>query len=71
MRKRKPNPLALEQRLGVTVDNSAATLDCGRSKIYDLVRKGKLKLVDIDGMSRITADSLRKLVAAQKKVVTK
>lgn len=65
MRRRRPNQLPLDQRLGLTIDHSAAALDCGRSKIYDLIGKGKLQVIDVDGMRRVTGESLRALVAAQ------
>jgi hypothetical protein len=62
MRKRKPNPLLPDQRLGFTLQHSAYALDCGTSKIRDLVEKGQLELVYVDGMPRITGESLRSLM---------
>jgi hypothetical protein len=62
MRQRKPNTLPLDQRYALTIANSAQALDCGKVKIYDLAKKGLLEFVDVDGMRRVTARSLRRLV---------
>lgn len=62
MRRRRQNPLPLDQRLTVTVDYAADALDVGRSKVYDLVRRGELRMVDIGGMRRVSGESLRRLV---------
>ena len=63
MRQRKPNNLPLDQRLGLTVGHSAQVIDCGVSKIWALVKKGKLKVKYVDGMPRITSESLRALMS--------
>ena len=34
----------------------------GRTKIYELVKSGRLKLIKIDGLARIEGDSLRSLL---------
>jgi hypothetical protein len=62
VRKRNPNCLPLDQRLSLTVENSAQALDIGKSKVWELIKQGKLQAVSIDGMTRVTADSLRALV---------
>ena len=67
MRERKPNPLPLDQRLGLTVTHTAQVLDCGDLKVWDLIRKKKLSTVDVDGMTRVTGESLRALVAGSQK----
>ena len=38
-------------------------LSCGRVKIYQLVKSGRLEMVKLDGRSRITDRSLRRLIA--------
>jgi hypothetical protein len=60
MRQRNPNKLPIDQRLVFTIDHAKDALDCGRSKVYELIRKGVLELTDIDGMKRITGESLRR-----------
>jgi hypothetical protein len=65
MRLRKPNTLPLDQRFALTIDNSARALDCSRTKIYDLRKAGLLEFIDVDGMTRVTARSLRKLVGEE------
>jgi hypothetical protein len=62
VRKGKPNLLALDQRLALTIDNSAAALDCSRTKIYELAKKGLIEFLSVDGMTRVSASSLRRLV---------
>jgi excisionase family DNA binding protein len=68
MRKKSVNHLALDQRLALTINSCAEALDCGRTKIYDLIHAGKLKVVDVNGMTRVTADSLRALVSGHQSV---
>jgi hypothetical protein len=67
MRKRKPNTLALDQRFAVTIDHTAAALDCSRTKVYDLKNNGLLEFVYLGGMTRVTTRSLRKLVGESEK----
>jgi hypothetical protein len=62
MRLRKPNTLPLDQRYALTIANSAQALDCSKTKIYDLEKKGKVKFIDVDGMTRVSASSIRRLV---------
>lgn len=66
MRQRGPNPLPIDQRLAVTVKHSAQALDCSIGKIWALVKKGKLKVADVDGMTRITGESLRALMSGER-----
>jgi excisionase family DNA binding protein len=62
MRKRTDNLLAHDQRLAYSINSAADALNCGRSSIYELIRAGKLAVIDINGMRRITGRSLRRLV---------
>lgn len=47
--------------LAYRVDDACAALGIGRSKLYELVRDDKLKLVKLGKASRITAASLKSL----------
>ena len=63
MRKKSDNQLALDQRLAFTINHAADVIDVGRSTVYELIRSGKLELVELtDGMKRVTARSIRKLI---------
>ena len=65
VRKKSDNRLTLDQRLAFTINHSADALDVGRSTVYELIKAGKLKVIDINGMRRISGESLRALVAEQ------
>jgi hypothetical protein len=65
MRQRKPNTAPLDQRYALTIANSAQALDCSKTKIYDLRKAGLLEFLDVDGMTRVTARSLRRLVGEE------
>ena len=65
MRKRNANTLPLDQRFALTIDNSAKALDCSRTKIYELGKSGAIEFIDIDGMRRVSARSLRRLVGEE------
>jgi Helix-turn-helix domain len=60
------NLAPLDQRLAFTINHTADVLDCGRSSVYELIRAKKLEVIDINGMRRITAESLRALVSVPK-----
>jgi excisionase family DNA binding protein len=45
------------------VPEAAAALGFGRSKIYELIRKGEIPTIMLGGVLRIPADALRKLIA--------
>jgi hypothetical protein len=64
MRKRSDNYLPIDQQLAFTINHAAAALDCSRSSIYELIKIGKLEIAEINGMRRVTAESLRRLVGA-------
>jgi excisionase family DNA binding protein len=61
MRKKTSCQIPLDQRLTLTINSTADALDVGRSTVYELIRKGMLQTVAIDGMRRITGDSVRAL----------
>src|SRR5262245_60321431 len=63
MRERKPNTLSFDQRLGLTVAHTAQALDCGATKVWGLIHKGLLDIAYVDGMPRVTADSVRRLLS--------
>jgi excisionase family DNA binding protein len=46
---------------------AAKLLDCGRSKIYDLIHRGEIKVVKIGGMLRIDTRELERLASGSKK----
>lgn len=46
-----------------TIAYAMDQLGCSRSKIYELVKDDRLELVKLDGRSKITDRSLRKLMA--------
>jgi hypothetical protein len=67
MRKRKPNTLPLDQRVALSIDSAAQSLDCSRTTIYALAKKRLIEFIDIDGMTRVSARSLRRLVGEPEK----
>lgn len=60
MRERAGIPI--EQRMALTVEEAAALLGLSRSKAYQLVRKGVIPSVDLDGMKRIPRRRLEELL---------
>jgi hypothetical protein len=54
----EPSPNAF----AFTIRDAQSMGATGRTKIYDLAKRGKLKLVKIDGRTRINGDSLRALL---------
>lgn len=51
------------ERLLHTAQEAAEVLHVSRSKIYDLLRSGRLRSVKIGGLRRIPSDALAALVA--------
>jgi len=45
-----------------TLDEVRAVLSCSKWKVYDYVKAGQLDMVKLGRVSRITDESLRKLV---------
>jgi excisionase family DNA binding protein len=68
MRKKSDNQLDLDQRLAFTINHSADALDVGRSTVYELIKAGKLKVIEVNGMRRISGESLRALVTEQESI---
>lgn len=44
------------------VPETAKLLGCGKTMVYDLIRQNKLQLVHIGRSSRVTAESLQRLL---------
>jgi excisionase family DNA binding protein len=53
----------VSEKLLWRVPEAAAALGCGRSKLYELIRRGEIPTITLGGMLRIPADSLKKLIA--------
>lgn len=47
----------------LTPDEAAEVLRVGRSKVYDLIRSGRLRSVKVDGSRRIPVSCLKEFVA--------
>ncbi|MDN5893283.1 MAG: helix-turn-helix domain-containing protein [Nocardioides sp.] len=54
----------MENKLLLTVSETAAALGMGRSKVYEMVRDGVIPSVKIDGCRRVKAAALRTYVDA-------
>ena len=52
-------------RVAVRINRAASMLDCGRSKIYELLRQGRLKSVHYDNAQRVTVKSILELVESE------
>jgi hypothetical protein len=52
-----------EGKLLHTPKNAARLLDCGLTKLYGLMNRRRVDTVTIDGMRRITDESLRRLAS--------
>lgn len=50
------------ETLTIPINETARILGVGRTKIYELVAKGRLKLVKIDRRSLITSASIEKFL---------
>src|SRR5262245_27559442 len=63
-RRRRPRPLVeLDSTLLLTMNEAAQLLACSRSTLYNLIHEKKVVGVKLLGGVRITAESVRKLVA--------
>jgi excisionase family DNA binding protein len=51
------------EKLAWRVPEAAAALGLGRSKTYELIRKGEIPTIMLGGVLRIPADALRRLIA--------
>jgi excisionase family DNA binding protein len=54
----------MEQKLLLTVSETATALGMGRSKVYEMVRDGVIPSVKIDGCRRVKASALAAYVEA-------
>lgn len=52
--------------LTITVNDACKTLGLGRSKIYDLIAKGRLEVLKIDKRTLIKTASIRALVDGER-----
>jgi hypothetical protein len=57
--------VAAVEPLAHKISNAALLLDCGRTLIYDEVNRGNLDLVKVGRASRITDESIRRLLAGR------
>ncbi|MDI1347251.1 MAG: helix-turn-helix domain-containing protein [Pseudolabrys sp.] len=64
-RKLKPSSLPFEQRLALSVSETAETLGVGRNSVYGLIKAGRLKAVKLGARNTITTDSIRALLHAE------
>lgn len=54
------------QKLLYRVEEAAGVLSLGRSKVYELISRGAIRAVKIDGATRIPADEIESFVARVK-----
>lgn len=54
------------KKLVISIDDAANTLSVCRSSIYNLGRKGQLKLVKMGARTGVTVESIETLVGANK-----
>jgi hypothetical protein len=52
------------KKLLVPINDTSTIIGVGRTKIYELIARGDLQRVKLDGKSLITLASIEKLVAA-------
>jgi excisionase family DNA binding protein len=62
MRDAAPNAELIANALLLSVEESAAQLRIGRSRMFDLIRRGEVLSVKVGGSRRIPYDSLRAYV---------
>lgn len=55
------SPINTAPRL-LKVPEAAALLSVGRNKIYELIKAGRIKTVEIDGMKRVRMSALQEYV---------
>lgn len=64
-RKLKPSSLTFDQRLALSIPETADVLGVGRNSVYGLIKAGKLKAVKLGARNTITTDSIRALLHAE------
>ena len=47
--------------VAVRINTACRLIDCGRTKVYELINSGALEVVDVGGMKRVTMASIRDL----------
>ncbi len=55
----------MEERLLLRVPEVAEAIGCSKSKAYELVAKGLIPSLRIGGLLRVSAESLKRLIAEQ------
>lgn len=63
-RKRRLPSLPFKERLFASVDEVAEQLGCGRNTVYNQISAGKLKVVKVNSLTRITTESVLALKEA-------
>ena len=50
------------ERLAYTVDNAARAVDISRSKMWDLIKKRRVRTIKLDGRTLIRRQELERLI---------
>lgn len=54
------------ERQGYSVDESAHIIGCGRTKIFDLIREGRLRIVKIGARTIVPRGEIERLMAGDR-----
>jgi hypothetical protein len=65
-RKRVTRTAVAVEPLAHTIMNTARLLSCGRTLVYDEINRGNLDLVKVGGASRVTTESIHRLLAEKR-----
>jgi hypothetical protein len=58
----RARPAPSPNAFAFTIEDAQAMGGPGRTKIYDLAKRGELKLIDVGGRTMVDGDSLRSLL---------
>lgn len=61
----KRDPSVTIEPLAVRPATASKLMDCGRSRIYELIREGRLEVVRIDSDQRVTVRSIKRLLGVE------
>lgn len=62
----RDDPIVAIEPLAVRPRTAAKMLDCGQTKIYELIKLGKLETIRLDSDQRITIASIKRLAGGDK-----
>ena len=61
----KRDPIVSIEPIAVRPATAGKLMECGRSRVYELIREGRLEVVRIDSDQRVTVRSIKRLLGVE------